>query len=38
MFLTIMDTKWGQNFYFFEPHNLSQIKQCFEIIKTIRIY
>jgi hypothetical protein len=35
MFLTIMDTRWGQNFYFFEPHNISQIKQCFEIIKNI---
>lgn len=33
MFLTIMNHKWGQNFYFFEPHNQSQIRQCLEIIK-----
>ena len=35
MFLSLKNAEWGQNFYFFEPHNILQIKQCFEIIKTI---
>jgi hypothetical protein len=36
MFLKIMNEKYGKNFYFFEPHSQYQIRQCFDVIKTIK--
>jgi hypothetical protein len=33
MFLSIMNKKYGQNLYFFEPHNHSQIQWVIETIK-----
>ena len=35
LFLALMNKKYGQNFYFFEPHSQIQIRECFEIIKQI---
>ena len=35
IFLTQMNKKYGQNFYFLEPHNQQQVRQCIELIKTI---
>jgi len=35
LFLALMNKKYGQNFYFFEPHNQYQIRECFEIIKNL---
>lgn len=34
LFLIKMNKEWGQRFYFFEPHNIYQINQCLNIIKT----
>jgi hypothetical protein len=35
VFLKLMNEKWGQSFYFFEPHTQINIRQTFDIIKTL---
>ena len=35
LFLKKMNTTWGQRFYFFEPRNQQNCKQCLEIIKNL---
>jgi hypothetical protein len=35
LFIAHINKIYGSNVYFFEPHNLKQIKQVFEILKTI---
>lgn len=36
LFLQVCDKFYKDKFYFFEPHSQKQIKECFEIIKTIQ--
>lgn len=35
MFLMLMNEKYGERLYYFEPHTQVQIRQCFEIIKDL---
>ena len=35
LFIAHINKIYGANAYFFEPHNMKQIKQVFEILKTI---